>query len=97
MAKNSAALNLVRIIPVWHNGFLPCDAIELFFAKSFGVSAYSVVFFRRMSETDDEPQHFGHLARARHAPTKPHFPTFWCDSGILRTPPCVWEHPPRCQ
>lgn len=38
---------------------------------------YSDVFFLRMSETEDEPQHFGHGARARHAPTKPRFPTFW--------------------
>ena len=38
---------------------------------------YGVVFFLRMSETEYEPQHFGHLARARHAPTKPRFPTFW--------------------
>lgn len=55
---------------------------------------YGVVFFRRMSETEDESQHFGHLAGARHAPTKPRFLTFWCDSGFLRTPPCVWERPP---
>ena len=44
---------------------------------------YSGVFFRRMSETDDEPQHFGHLAGARHAPTKPRFLTFWCDKRIF--------------
>lgn len=40
---------------------------------------YSDVFFRRMSETEDESQHFGHLAGTRHAPTKPRFLTFWCD------------------
>lgn len=39
---------------------------------------YGVVFFRRMSETEDESQYFGHLAGARHAPTKPRFLTFWC-------------------
>ena len=38
---------------------------------------YGVVFFRRMSETEDESQYFGHLAGARHAPAKPRFPTFW--------------------
>ena len=38
---------------------------------------YGVVFFRRMSETEYEPQHFGHGVGARHAPTKPRFPTFW--------------------
>ena len=44
---------------------------------------YSDVFFLRMSETEYEPQHFGHGARARHAPTKPRFPTFWCDKRIF--------------
>lgn len=44
---------------------------------------YGVVFFRRMSETEDESQHFGHLAGARHAPTKPSFLTFWCDKRIF--------------
>ena len=44
---------------------------------------YGIVFFRRMSETEDEPQHFGHLAGARHAPTKPRSLTFWCDKRIF--------------
>ena len=44
---------------------------------------YGGVFFRRMSETDDESQYFVHLAGARHAPTKPRFPTFWCDKRIF--------------
>ena len=44
---------------------------------------YGVVFFRRMSETENESQHFGHLAGARHAPTKPRFLTFWCDKRIF--------------
>ena len=44
---------------------------------------YGVVFFRRMSETEDEPQHFVHLAGARRAPTKPRFLTFWCDKRIF--------------
>lgn len=44
---------------------------------------YGVVFFRRMSETDDESQHFGHGAGARHAPTKLRFLTFWCDKRIF--------------
>lgn len=44
---------------------------------------YSVFFFRRMSETEDESQYFGHLAGARHAPTKPRFLTFWCDKRIF--------------
>ena len=44
---------------------------------------YGVVFFRRMSETEDESQHFGHLAGARHAPTKPRSLTFWCDKRIF--------------
>lgn len=57
---------------------------------------YGGVFFRRMSETDDESQHFGHLAGARQALTKPRFLTFWCDKRIfahsalcLGTPPVV--------
>ena len=44
---------------------------------------YSDVFFLRMSETEYEPQHFGHLAGARHAPTKPRFPTFWGGKRIF--------------
>lgn len=44
---------------------------------------YSVVFFRRMSETEYEPQHLGHGARARHAPTKLRFPTFWVRQRIF--------------
>lgn len=40
---------------------------------------YSDVFLLRMSETEDESQYFGHLAGARHAPTKLRFLTFWCD------------------
>lgn len=44
---------------------------------------YGGVFFRRMSETDDESQHFGHLTGARHAPTKPRFLTFWCGKRIF--------------
>ena len=44
---------------------------------------YSDVFFLRMSETECEPRHFGHGARARHAPTKPRFPTFWGDKRIF--------------
>lgn len=44
---------------------------------------YGGVFFLRMSETDDESQHFGHLAGARHAPTKPRFPTFWGGKRIF--------------
>ena len=43
----------------------------------------SGVFFLRMSETEDEPQHFGHGAEARHAPTKPRFLTFWGDKRIF--------------
>ena len=39
----------------------------------------SDVFFLRMSETEDEPQHFGHGAEGRHAPTEPRFPTFLGD------------------
>ena len=44
---------------------------------------YSDVFFLRMSETEYEPQHFGHGARARHAPTNPRFLTFWCDKRVF--------------
>lgn len=44
---------------------------------------YSDVFFLRMSETEYEPQHFGHGARARHAPTNPRFLTFWCGKRIF--------------
>ena len=44
---------------------------------------YSDVFFLRMSETEYEPQHFGHGARARHAPTSPRFLTFWCDKRVF--------------
>ena len=40
---------------------------------------YGGVFLRRMSETEDESQHFGHLAGARHAPTKLRFLTFLGD------------------
>lgn len=44
---------------------------------------YGGVFFRRMSETEDESQHFVHLAEARHAPTKPRSLTFWGDKRIF--------------
>ena len=44
---------------------------------------YSDIFFLRMSETEYEPQHFGHGARVRHAPTKPRFPTFWGGKRIF--------------
>ena len=44
---------------------------------------YSDVFLLRMSETENESQYFGHLAGARHAPTKPRFLTFWCDKRIF--------------
>lgn len=55
---------------------------------------YGGVFFRRMSETDDESQYFGHLVGARHAPTKPRFLTFWCDKrNFARSALCSGAHP----
>ena len=55
---------------------------------------YGVVFFLRMSETEDESQHFGHLAGARHAPTKPRSLTFWCDKRIFaHSAPCLGAPP----
>ena len=74
---------ICAVIPVWHNGFLPCGAIELFLLNLLVFRLYGGVFFRRMSETDDESQPFGHSAGARHAPTKPRFLTFWCDKRIF--------------
>lgn len=44
---------------------------------------YGGVFILRMSETEYESQHFGHLAGARHAPTNPRFLTFWRDKRIF--------------
>lgn len=55
---------------------------------------YSDVFFLRMSETEYEPQHFGHGARARHAPTNPRFPTFWCGKRIFAHSALCLEAPP---
>lgn len=55
---------------------------------------YSDIFFLRMSETEYEPQHFGHGARARHAPTKPRFLTFWCDKRLFAHPALCLGAPP---
>ena len=77
-----------------YDGFLPCGAIELLFIIHFDSRQRRGVFFLRMSETDDELQHFGHLAGARHAPAKPRSPTFWGDKRIFaHSAPCL-EAPP---